>query len=353
MKSNFFPFIKPTEQEFKDLWNDCVFTFDANILLNFYRYKTESTNTFFNFLNKLDERIFITYQACQEYFERRLDVISEQEKAYSEMSNALENTIESPLHNSRKHPYISLELLEELAVVSKKVKDELNARSKEYSQRLVEDDILNRIITIFDGKVGEAFSEKRLSEIFQEGDKRYQNNIPPGFKDKQKGGTRQYGDLVLWFQIIEFAKQQGKDIIFISDDAKEDWILSHKGRTIGLLPDLQKEFNLLTGKKIHLYNASRFTELASEFLDTKVSEETIKDIGSLQNDAAPVLEADLVWQSSGRFNNGFSQKNVEKYGNDPIPVGSPMIVYWQLDWRFALIIYNNSSYPAYNRHTIC
>lgn len=118
------------------MWNECIFTFDANILLNFYRYKTESTNTFFDFLGKLNERIFITHQACQEYFDRRLDVISEQEKAYSEISNSLEASIESPLHNTRKHPYISHKLLEELTVVSKKVKDELNARSKEYSQRL-------------------------------------------------------------------------------------------------------------------------------------------------------------------------------------------------------------------------
>ena len=32
-------YYRPTESEFKKLWKDCVFAFDANTLLNVYRYK--------------------------------------------------------------------------------------------------------------------------------------------------------------------------------------------------------------------------------------------------------------------------------------------------------------------------
>lgn len=131
MKNEFFPFIRPSEQEFHEIWNSCVFTFDANILLNFYRYKAETTITFFSLLEKLKERSQVTWQACQEYFDNRLDVISEQEKAYSEVRDSLQRSIEEPLQNQRKHPYISSELLEELSSISLKIKDELNARSKE------------------------------------------------------------------------------------------------------------------------------------------------------------------------------------------------------------------------------
>lgn len=348
MKNKFFPFIRPTKEESKDVWSNCIFTFDANILLNFYRYKAETTSTFFDLLSKLDERSFLTYQACQEYFDKRLEIISEQEKAYADMSTSLENSIEEPLRNSRRHPYISLELLEEFSGISKKMKEELNERRKEYSQRLAEDDILNRVLSIFDNKVSDPFSEEKLKEIYQDGENRFKLNIPPGFRDKSKGGVKQFGDLVLWLQIIELAKQLDKDVIFISDDEKEDWVLIHKGRKLGLLPDLQREFNALTGKRIYSYNSLRFLELGSQFYDTEVSVDTITDVRNLQTESSPIIEADLVWQSSARFNNGYSNKNFEKYGNEPIMAGSPLVVFWGLDWRFALVLHNNSSYPAYN-----
>jgi len=290
MKNHFFAFIKPSEQEFRDLWNTCVFSFDANILLNFYRYKSETTNTFFDLLENLSDRVKLTHQAATEYFENRLDVISEQEKAYSEVRDAIQKQIEEPLQNQRKHPHISPELYQELTSATEKVKNELEERSQEYSQRISEDDILDKIIAIFDEKIGAAFSEERLDEIYIEGDKRYSENIPPGFKDKQKGGVRQYGDLVLWYQMIEISKSENNDIIFITDDEKEDWLYIHKGKTISPLPALQNEFFALTGKKFYIYTAYRFIEFASKFLQKDVSEEAIEEVKNLQEESnSPLL----------------------------------------------------------------
>ena len=31
-----------TDEEFQQLWKDCLFVFDTNILLNFYRYSKKS-----------------------------------------------------------------------------------------------------------------------------------------------------------------------------------------------------------------------------------------------------------------------------------------------------------------------
>lgn len=108
----------------------------------------------------------------------------------------------------------------------------MNESSKEYAKKISEDEILEKIVATFESKIGKPFSEERLNQIYQDGDRRYTENVPPGFKDKQKGGTRQFGDLVLWFQIIEISKEFQKDIIFITDDEKEDWLYIHKGRQI-------------------------------------------------------------------------------------------------------------------------
>jgi hypothetical protein len=66
------------------------------------------------------------------------------------------------------------------------------------------------------------------------------------------------------------------------------------------------------------------------------------------NHPQPFIEADLIWSSAGRLNRGYSQKNIDLYGNEPIQVGSPIIVFWELDWRFSFVLHNNSSYPAFN-----
>jgi hypothetical protein len=43
MKEKLSEFYKPTEAEFKEIWEQCVFVFDTNVLLNLYRYPKNTT----------------------------------------------------------------------------------------------------------------------------------------------------------------------------------------------------------------------------------------------------------------------------------------------------------------------
>ena len=61
-----------------------------------------------------------------------------------------------------------------------------------------------------------------------------------------------------------------------------------------------------------------------------------------------VLDVDLIPTSKMRQSRGFSIKNKEIYGEEPIWVGSPTIIHWLLKWDFSFIIYNNSNFNAYN-----
>lgn len=64
----------------------------------------------------------------------------------------------------------------------------------------------------------------------------------------------------------------------------------------------------------------------------------------------PYLEADLSYVSGARLFNRFSNKNPIKYENgiQVMDVSNRPIIHWNLIWRYNLIIYNNSSFPAYN-----
>jgi hypothetical protein len=67
----------------------------------------------------------------------------------------------------------------------------------------------------------------------------------------------------------------------------------------------------------------------------------------------PFLELDLTWASKvkrpivNKGVKGLSLKNKQVFGDSPIPVGEG-IYYNELRWTYDLVIYNNSSFPAYN-----
>ena len=78
-----------------------------------------------------------------------------------------------------------------------------------------------------------APSQEDIFTWCEEGQERYKKEIPPGFKDaKSKDGVRKYGDLIIWKELLNFARTQSKDIVFITDDVKADWWESENEKRI-------------------------------------------------------------------------------------------------------------------------
>lgn len=94
---------------------------------------------------------------------------------------------------------------------------------------------------------------------------------------------------------------------------------------------------------------------AAELIKWKqdAEEETRKKLNGnyrSQSIGIPILEADLIYISSFRRNNGYSNKNpTEIYdGRLVYNIGNKPIIHWILEWDFSFVIYNNSGYPAFN-----
>jgi hypothetical protein len=73
----------------------------------------------------------------------------------------------------------------------------------------------------------------------------------------------------------------------------------------------------------------------------------------IKNKQVPFLEADLIWHGGSRSPRGYSDKNPQEMDEDGrmvtiIGAGVKPIIFWELGWRFDLVIHNNSSYPAFN-----
>ena len=54
-------YYQPTEEEFTELWKECIFSFDTNVLLHIYRYSPKTRQRLFDILEKLQERQFLIF----------------------------------------------------------------------------------------------------------------------------------------------------------------------------------------------------------------------------------------------------------------------------------------------------
>lgn len=70
----------------------------------------------------------------------------------------------------------------------------------------------------------------------------------------------------------------------------------------------------------------------------------------LSSTTSPILEAELIYNTSGRFFDGYSTDILEKYGKKPIQMGEVknFPLHYKLDWGYLFVLMNNSETPAYN-----
>ncbi|QHA38656.1 DUF4935 domain-containing protein (plasmid) [Rossellomorea marisflavi] len=286
-----------TEEEYNEIWNNCTFVVDANVLLNLYRYTEETRNKLIDILSSLSGRLWIPHQVGLEYHSNRVSVIIEQIKAFDDVISLLDNstqtlisTFEKDVKNIKKrHPSIEINMItSSITEHVDSLKEGLKGEKQLHPNFLEDDYILYRITELLDGKVGSYYDQDRLNQIYEEGKDRYDRKFPPGYADEKKKGKLkyyrdtilkdEYGDLLVWKQIIDKAKEEEVDIIFVTDDNKPDWWNITSGRTIGPRYELINEFSYLTQQKLVMYNTQRFMNYASSFLESELSDTTVEEL---------------------------------------------------------------------------
>jgi predicted nucleic acid-binding protein len=313
MKNQFKGYYSPKTKELNKAWKskETVFVFDTNIFLNLYSYAEKTREDFFEVLEKINEQIWIPYHVGLEYQKRRLTVVRNEKAVFSKIEQSLEK-IEKVFKSELKQ--LNLEQrFPKLNVNTEKLEKDIIKSISKYKQSLhhwdkkqpcvrSHDSIREKLNELFESKVGlKPKDQDEINLIQEEGEKRYENQIPPGFKDSVKDKDekpyfsydnikyeRKFGDLILWNQVINKAKDENiKNVIFITDDAKEDWwyIIDSRGKKrIGPHADLQSEiYNKSDINLFHMYNTSTFLEEGKEVLELGISDDSITEIDNLFN----------------------------------------------------------------------
>ena len=130
-------------------------------------------------------------------------------------------------------------------------------------------------------RMGNVFAYEELEEIYRDGYVRYKDEVPPGYKDAvkakrdaadKKQDKSQFGDLVIWKQVIAAAKSDEKPVLYVTDDNKVDWfenaVLKNGTKSSGPEQkargrmELYLEFYRETGMQLRMRNFEGLLELA-------------------------------------------------------------------------------------------
>lgn len=215
---------------------------DTNVLLNMYRYAPDYTEFAYDCFSAVKNHLVLPATVRHEYgkhcrglfskMEKRSKYASEETKR--QIAMAKQKIVDSCNALERlKFPDVE-ELKNSLSEAMDKVKkvfddffDYRQAIGVAESSWGGEDKLMDLIADI--EASGNILKDISYEDVFcwtLECEKRYKNSTPPGYRDaksKENEGLSKYADFFIWSEILGYAKASQKNVIFVTDDAKDDW----------------------------------------------------------------------------------------------------------------------------------
>lgn len=311
MRNAIYEYLEPDIKSKKELWDSAVFVFDTNVLLNLYRYSQNTRKELIEAISSFQDRVWMPHHIATEFMKNRNKIIFETIKSFESLKEMSDEFVESCM-KSIKLKEENPEIVELKSILNSWLEKHIeeNLRVNNPSN----DEILNKVLELFEDKVGEVINEEKMEEISNEGEKRFKDKIPPGYKDGRKDENG-YGDFIIWREIIEYSQNNKKDIILITQDRKEDWWNICCGKAIGPRVELRKEFRIETQRNFNMYTMDSFIEIYSENKGTELDQSVINEVNTISIDKWIINNSDKYMQKNVSDINFNNKMLGEKYIN--------------------------------------
>jgi len=316
---------------------------DTNVYLHIYRYSPEFSDFALHCMQAIRSAIVLPSTVKYEFLKHYRSYFSDMEKRVhrvgddtkSQINNAARKVIKicdnlqalqypdiSQLRNGLSTKFTELLELSESFFEDRTILDFI---ANPWDGKNLIYELVEQIIT--DSHAMETVTQEEIYQICEEGEKRYKADpqIPPGFKDsKSKDGVRKYSDLIMWKEVLRYAKINDTNVIFVTDDVKSDWWVDDGGQKV-FHSYLQEEFERETGKKIISLTSIDFfadtstcyripqtdaVEIALRMTDTDYFERVCDAIFDDVTDALSLSGEDYIEPSSHIGTNGIDELEI-------------------------------------------
>lgn len=238
---------------------DVIIVFDTNVYLNIYRFSPDYANFILESLKQLENQIIMPMTIYCEYQKHHYKAYKDRQKS---IDNYADETIQliTSQKEATKNSFSRLRIgkFPNIETLINSITNKYDKAVDEIRDYFDNHSILEAIKDSWSDDKVETFVESlhrnkkvlpdiplsRVFKLCEEGEKRFKNKIPPGHcDDKHKTGVRPYSDYFWWNEVLEYARNNKKNIVIVTDDAKKDFWDSD---TKSLLPGLVEEFTRKT-----------------------------------------------------------------------------------------------------------
>lgn len=274
MKKAIAHLVELTDSDKKKLFKTATVVLDCNILLQLYRTSNDLRIQMLHTFQQIRERLWLPFQVAHEFAYNRPDEVILRSARLNTIKDANKKHLEV-LKGSFYLTVDEIDRLEECFLNWEKQYKEDHPESD------IDEQIMKELYNILDGKIGSEPEAEQLKRCCDEGNRRAKEKIPPGYKDNNKDNNAS-GDYIIWQQMMEYAKTNKKDIIFVTNDMKEDWWRKGKGEKIGPRFELIEEFHKYTeGRRFQMYSLPLFLKYHAVIFTDSINEKNIAELESM------------------------------------------------------------------------
>ncbi|WP_042703197.1 PIN-like domain-containing protein [Methanobrevibacter arboriphilus] len=291
MQNKFNQYInKLPEKKVKRFFKNAIIVFDANILINLYTYK--NSKEFLNLISKdeISSRLWLPYHIGEEFLKNHRNPKENKIKEFENDINKLKSHLSNAVSNA-KTEYDSLIINEnadfgEVKDFIKKIEELKNDNFfkekkylKENSKNIYNDSILNTLLKIYENKIGKSLDSNKLEHIKRLSELKFHSKRPPGFTDyaKKINKGNSLGDMIIWEEMKNKAKETKTPFMFVCDETKEDWwfYLNKTDKVADLA--LINEFKDETNQDFYMTDYKEFLIDSNKYLEGKIKEDAITE----------------------------------------------------------------------------
>lgn len=279
----------PTPEDYGHVLTRGLVVPDANVLLNLYRYNSETRSDLFSVLEKLGDRLWVPQQVLVEFWRNRESALRDPQDSAESTAEALNDQREQAIRVLRtwanrialapeRFAELQGTLEQAFGALDEAIRGLTDAEEADELRDTNRDTVLATLERVLEGRVGELWDTETRAAKLAEGLKRADAGIPPGYRDKDKGNDLAAGDYLLWEQVLREAERRKTDVLFVTGDVKDDWWRRERGQVRGPRLELVEEMRERASVRLFMLRPESLLLHAGPVLEVEVRKESVQDV---------------------------------------------------------------------------